>query len=46
MTIDGYRGPANDNDDLLDRLSMNDEDADNIDFDPAPASPGLKVPEL
>lgn len=46
LTIDDYRDLTGDNEDLLDRLSMNDEDADEIDFDPAPVSFGLRVPEL
>ncbi|MGP5249497.1 type II toxin-antitoxin system Phd/YefM family antitoxin [Corynebacterium variabile] len=46
MTIDDYRDLTGDNEDLLDRLSMNDADADEIDFDPVPVSFGLKVPEL
>lgn len=46
MTIDDYRDLTGDNEDLLDRLSMNDADADEIDFDPVPVSLGLKVPEL
>lgn len=35
-----------DSEDLLARLSMGDEDADDIDVDPAPASLRLKVSEL
>ncbi|WP_145942447.1 type II toxin-antitoxin system Phd/YefM family antitoxin [Corynebacterium glyciniphilum] len=46
LTIDDYRDLTGDNEDLLERLSMNDEDADEIDFDPAPVSFGLRVPEL
>ncbi|WP_297003857.1 type II toxin-antitoxin system Phd/YefM family antitoxin [uncultured Corynebacterium sp.] len=46
MTIDDYRDLTGDTEDLLARLSMGDEDADDIDFDPAPVSLGLKVPEL
>lgn len=45
LTIGDYRRIHGDGEDLVARLSM-DEEFDEIEFEPTPARLGLKVPEL
>lgn len=45
LTMDEYRQMHGDGGDLVARLSMSEE-YDDVDFEPAPARLGLKVPEL